>query len=60
MRSPYLISKKGIGIIARVMNPKSELPQPRPRAPYMGWPARGSTAPKTDRQIVLAAIAEAA
>lgn len=58
--SPYLQNKNGIGHIPSAMNPSRELPQPRPRASYIGGPARGNSAPARDRRTVFAAIADAA
>lgn len=60
IRSPYNLKKIGTGMNANAMNPNKLFPQPRPRASNMDKPARGSTAPKTERRTVLAAIAEAA
>lgn len=58
--SPYLTKNIGMGINAIATNPSNELPQPSPRALYMGCPASGTNAPKTERMTVFAAIAEAA
>lgn len=46
--------------MARVINAKTEVPQPNPRGLYMGPPAMGRTAPITDQRTVVAAMAEAA
>lgn len=50
----------GTGIKIIEMKPRSEFPQPRPNASYMGRPASGISAPTMERQIALAARAEAA
>ncbi len=42
------------------MKARSEFPHPSPRVWYMLLPANGSKAPKSDRNMVLAASAEAA
>lgn len=57
---PYRRKIIGKGSIAKVKNPKRELPQPYPRALYMYGPAKGNRAPKSDRVTVIAAIPEAA
>ena len=50
----------GTGIRITETKPRSEFPQPRPSALYMGRPASGIRAPTMERQIALAASAEAA
>ena len=50
----------GSGKIEMAMNASNELPHPRPSALYIDGPARGSTAPISDRRTVLAAAADAA
>jgi hypothetical protein len=40
--------------------PRRLLPQPTPSLSYIGCPAKGRQAPKTERSIVAAAMAEAA
>ncbi|KAL8772106.1 MAG: hypothetical protein Q9194_004707 [Teloschistes cf. exilis] len=45
---------------ARAMNAKRLLPQPRPKLSYIIGPARGKTAPSTERRTVAAASADAA
>ena len=57
--SPNFQNSNGIGTIASAINPKTELPHPRPNASYIDGPARGSNAPRSDRSTVLAASAEA-
>lgn len=42
------------------MKAKKELPQPRPRVSYILLPARGNSAPRRERKMVDAAVAEAA
>jgi hypothetical protein len=58
--SPNFQKMIGKGTIARAMNPRSELPHPKPRALYIEGPAKGNKAPTRDRKTVLAAKTEAA
>ena len=46
--------------MASAIKARRELPQPRPRALYICWPAKGSRAPTRERSTVFAASAEAA
>lgn len=52
--------RSGAGINPIAMKPRTELPHPSPSALYMLGPARGRKAPKSDRETVRAAMAEAA
>jgi hypothetical protein len=45
---------------ATATNPRTELPQPRPKASYIDGPANGNSAPTRQRKMVLAAVTEAA
>jgi hypothetical protein len=58
--SSYLQNTHGMGVSARAMNPRRLLPQPTPSLSYIGCPAKGRQAPKMERSIVAAAMAEAA
>lgn len=60
MRSPKTDMATGTGIKITEMRPRSEFPQPRPNALYIGRPTSGTRAPTMERQIALAASAEAA
>lgn len=55
IHSPLAMIQNGSGAIAKAMKPSKLLPQPNPRASYMDKPAKGSTAPATDRTTVFAA-----
>lgn len=58
--SPYLKNNQLTGHNAIAMKASNELPQPSPRLLYISGPARGRNAPRSDRNTVFAAIAEAA
>jgi hypothetical protein len=58
--SPYLQNSHGMGVNARAMKPRRLLPQPTPSLSYIGCPTKGRQAPKMERSIVAAAMAEAA
>jgi hypothetical protein len=45
---------------ATAMKPRTDVPQPIPKAEYMLFPARGSRAPNNERNTVFAAVADAA
>jgi hypothetical protein len=45
---------------ATAMNPRTELPHPRPKVLYMEGPAKGNNAPTRQRKIVLAVVTDAA
>ena len=49
-----------MGHNAIAMNANKELPQPRPSVWYMLLPANGRSAPRSERRMVAAAVAEAA
>lgn len=50
----------GPGIKAMTMKPSSDVPQPTPKESYRLFPANGSNAPINERNIVVAAEADAA
>jgi hypothetical protein len=56
---PYIQKTQGIGIIAKDMNPKSDVAQPIPRASYMKVTHKGKTHPTVYRARLLAPMAEA-
>lgn len=58
--SPYLNMANATGTMVKAMNPRRELPQPKPRTSYILIPTKGRTAPAIDRTTVLAARALAA
>lgn len=60
IRSPYLMSQKGTGTNSKAIKARRLLPHPTPRVAYIGNPARGRTAPATERTTVFAARALAA
>jgi len=60
IRSPYFMSNRVTGTKPKAMNPRTELPHPKPILAYSGGPASGKTVAMMLRRTTNAAIAEAA